>query len=279
MGQVVVITGLADGMGRETAKLLAAAGDTIAGFDMDEAGIASLEKELVGTSPTSGKTHHLVPLNIMDRPGILRFRDEVLARYGRVDTVLSNVGIGFFGPFEEVDLEAARRCLEINVIGAAAIFQAFLPAMRRQGKGKLIAMSSLVGQVPFPFESIYSASKFAVEGMVMSLRYEVAPFGINVALIEPAQVSTTFAAKIHKLPPEGSPYRERARRFIARDEELIKTAPTPLQAARRMVQVIHQDRPAFHNQVDFMSTFFLFLNRYLPVRMRDAILLNHMDIK
>ncbi|PKN69651.1 MAG: short-chain dehydrogenase [Deltaproteobacteria bacterium HGW-Deltaproteobacteria-12] len=279
MGQVVVITGLADGMGRETAKLLAAAGDTIAGFDMDEAGIVSLQKELMVTPPPSGKTHHLVALNIMDRPGILRFRDEVLAKYGRVDTVLSNVGIGFFGPFEEVDLEAARRCLEINVIGAAAIFQAFLPAMRRQGKGKLIAMSSLVGQVPFPFESIYSASKFAIEGMVMSLRYEVAPFGINVALIEPAQVSTTFAAKIHKLPPEGSPYRERARRFIARDDELIKTAPTPLQAAQRMVQVIHQDRPAFHNQVDFMSTFFLFLNRYLPVRMRDAILLNHMDIK
>lgn len=279
MGQVVVITGLADGMGREAAKLLAVAGDTIAGFDMDAAGIASLQTELDGLSPSSGKTHYLVPLNILDRPGILRFRDEVLAKYKRVDTVLSNVGIGFFGPFEEIDLEAARRCLEINVIGAAAIFQAFLPAMRRQGSGKLIAMSSLVGQVPFPFESIYSASKFAIEGMVMSLRYEVAPFGIRVALIEPAQVSTTFAAKIHTLPPEGSPYRERARRFIARDDELIKTAPTPLQAARRIVEVIHRDRPPFHNQVDFMSTFFLFLNRFLPVRLRDMILLNHMDIK
>jgi len=279
MGQVVVITGLADGMGRETAKLLAAAGDTIAGFDMDEAGIASLKTELDGLSPSPGKTHYLVPLNILDRPGILRFRDAVLEKYDRVDTVLSNVGIGFFGPFEEIDLEKALKCLEINVIGAAAIFQAFVPAMRRRGSGKLIAMSSLVGQVPFPFESIYAASKFAIEGMVMSFRYELAPFGIRVALIEPAQVSTTFAAKIHTLPPEGSPYRERARRFIARDDELIKTAPTPLQAARRIVEVIHQDRPAFHNQVDFKSTVFLFLNRFLPVGLRDRILLNHMDIR
>jgi NAD(P)-dependent dehydrogenase (short-subunit alcohol dehydrogenase family) len=275
VGQVVVITGCADGMGRHVATMLATAGHSVAGFDVDAEGIKSLEKEL---KKIDGK-HLLDVIDITDRAKIKIFRDQVLAQYGHVDTVLSNVGIGFFGPFEEVDLEAARRCLEINVIGAASIFQAFLPAMRRQGSGKLIAMSSLVGQVPFPFESIYSASKFAIEGMVMSLRYEVAPFGIRVALIEPAQVSTTFAAKIHKLPPEGSPYRERARRFIARDNELIKTAPTPLEAARKIVQIIHRDRPAFHNQVDFMSTFFLFLNRFLPVRLRDAILLNHMDIK
>ena len=279
MGQVVVITGLADGMGRDVARLLAQNGHTIAGFDVSAAGVASLEKELNEISGPAAKTHLLVPLDITDRPGILRFRDEVLAKYGRVDTVLSNVGIGFFSPFEEADLEAALKCMEINIIGTAAIFQAFLPAMRKQKGGKLIAMSSLVGQVPFPFEAIYSASKFAVEGMVMSFRYEVEPFGIRVALIQPAQVSTTFAAKIHKLPPESSPYRERARRFIARDDVLIKTAPTPLQAARKIASIINQDRPAFHNQIDFMSTVFLFLNRFLPLRLSDAILLNHMDIK
>ena len=279
MGQVVVITGLADGMGREAAKLLAAAGDTVAGFDVDAAGLASLQAELDGMSRPSGTAHYLVPLDITDRAGIARFRDEVLARYGRVDTVLSNVGIGFFGPFEELDLDAARRCLDINVIGAAAIFQAFLPQMRRQGRGKLIAMSSLVGQVPFPFESIYSASKFAVEGMVLSLRHEVAPFGIRVALIQPAQVRTKFATKSHQLPAAGSPYRERVGRFIARDEELIKSAPGPLQAARKMVQVIHQERPASRHQVDFMSTVFLWLNHFLPERWRDAILLRHMDIR
>ncbi|PKN32848.1 MAG: short-chain dehydrogenase [Deltaproteobacteria bacterium HGW-Deltaproteobacteria-19] len=279
MGQVVVITGLADGMGREVARMLAKAGDTVAGFDMSAEGIDTLQKELDEISGPAARRHYLIPLNITDRQGIHRFRDEVLAKYGRVDTVLSNVGIGFFGPFEEVDLEAALKCLEINVIGAAAIFQAFLPALRKQGGGKLIAMSSLVGQIPFPFESIYSASKFAIEGMVMSLRYEVEPFGIRVALIEPAQVSTTFAAKIHKLPPEGSPYLERARRFISRDNVLIKTAPTPIQAAEKIARILHEDRPAFHNQVDFMSTLFLFLNRILPVGVRDAILLNHMDIK
>jgi len=275
MSDVVVITGLADGMGREVAKMLAAAGDSVAGFDCDSGGCGTLAEELARI----GGDHLIKSIDIKDREGILAFRDEVLEKYGHVDTVLSNVGIGFFSPFEEVDLAKALECMEINVIGTAAIFQAFLPSMRERGKGKLIAMSSLVGRIPFPFESIYSASKFAVSGLVMSLRYEVEPFGIRVALIEPAQVSTTFAAKIHTLPPEGSPYRDRARRFIDRDNELIKTAPDPISAAEKIVKVLHSDKPALYNQVDTMSSVFLFLNKILPTRVRDSILINHMDIK
>ncbi len=275
MAQTVVITGLAQGMGREVARMLAQAGHTIAGFDVDAESIESLTQELAGL----GARCHLETLDITDRGGILRFKDTVLKKFARVDTVVSNVGIGFFGPFEEVDLERALKCLEINVIGAASIFQAFIPHMRKAGAGKLIAMSSLVGRIPFPFESIYTASKFAIQGLVESIQYELSPFGIQVAVIEPAQVSTTFAAKIHHLPPEGSPYRERAGRFIDRDNELIKTATTPEQAARRIVKVIQAQKPKFHNQVDFMSTFFLGLNRVLPKFLRDAILVNHMDIK
>ena len=273
--EAVVITGLAQGIGREVAKLLAGSKVPVAGFDVDEDGLASLEKEF----EQAGCDHLLATLDIADRPGILKFRDMVLEKFGRVDVVLSNVGIGFFGPFEEVDLEKALKCLELNVIGTAAIFQAFVPSMRENRGGKLIAMSSLVGQIPFPFESIYVASKFAVEGLVLSLRYEVEPFGIKVALIEPAQVSTSFAAKIHRLPPEGSPYRERAGRFIRRDEELIKTAPTPPQAAAAVVKVIKSKNPKLYSQIDLKSKVFLSLNRVLPQWMRDAILLRQMDIR
>ncbi len=273
--EAVVITGLAQGIGREVAKLLARSKVPVAGFDVDKEGIESLKREL----EEAGCDHVLTTLDIVDRPGILQFRDTVLERFGQVDVVVSNVGIGFFGPFEEVDLEKALKCMEINVIGTAAIFQAFLPSMRENRKGRLIAVSSLVGQIPFPFESIYSASKFAVEGLVLSLRYEVEPFGIRVALIEPAQVSTSFAAKIHKLPPEGSPYRERAGRFIRRDEELIKTAPTPPQAAAKIVRVIKSSKPKLFNQVDPKSRVFLALNKVLPGAIRDEILLRQMDIR
>ena len=275
MNQVVVITGLAQGMGRQVAEMLAKSGDCIAGFDMDREELDSLGKTLGGL----GAEYLLEPLDIRDREGIKGFRDRVLERFGRVDTVLSNIGIGFFGPFEEVDLDSAARCLDINVMGTAAVFQAFIPTLRERRKDRLIAMSSLVGQIPFPFESVYTATKFAIEGMVQAIRLEVKPFGIEVALIEPAQVSTTFASKIHTLPPEGSAYRERAARFIARDNELIKDATTPEAAARRIFKVLKARKLKVHNQVDFMSTFFLFLNRVLPGPVRDQILLNHMNIK
>jgi short-subunit dehydrogenase len=275
MGQVVVITGCADGMGRHVATMLAEQGHSVAGFDVDAAGIKSLDGEL----KKIGGQHLLDVIDITDRAKIKKFCDRVLSQYGHVDTVLSNVGIGFFSPFEEANLEKALKCLDINIIGAAAIFQAFIPSMRKRKSGKLIAMSSLVGRIPFPFESIYSASKFAVTGMVLSLKYEVAPFGIQVALIEPAQVSTSFAAKIHVLPPDGSVYRDRARRFIERDDELIKTAPTPVAAAEKIMKVILAKKPSLFNQIDFMSTFFLWLNQFLPRWLRDAILVNHMHIK
>ncbi|MFH1135843.1 MAG: SDR family oxidoreductase [Pseudomonadota bacterium] len=275
MGQVVVISGLAQGMGRETALILAGKGHSIAGFDMDEPSLAGLGEEL----KRLGGDHLLVPLDITDRAGIASFRDRVLEKFGRADVVLSNVGIGFFGPFEEVDLDKALKCLEINVIGAAALLRAFIPSMRQRGRGRLVCMSSLVGQVPFPFESIYSASKFALEGLVLSLRYEVAPFGIKTAIIQPAQVSTSFAAKIHFLPPEGSPYRERVRRFIDRDNELIKTAPNPRAAAEKIARILLSENPPVLSQVDFMSSVFLILNRFLPRSIRDAILLSHMNIK
>jgi short-subunit dehydrogenase len=271
----VVITGIAQGMGREVARLLAGSQVPLAGFDVDSGGIGALRAELENAECPN----LLTTLDITDRPGILRFRDAVLEKFKRVDVVLSNVGIGFFGPFEEVDLEKAAKCFEINVIGMAAIFQAFLPSMRAQRSGRLIAVSSLVGQIPFPFESIYAASKFAVEGLALSLRYEVEPFGIKVALIQPAQVSTAFAAKIHKRPPQSSPYFERVDRFIRRDEELITSAPTPAQAAAEIVKVIRTASPKLHNQIDAKSRLLLTLNRFLPQGLRDAILLRQMDIR
>jgi short-subunit dehydrogenase len=275
MTQRVVISGLADGMGRRTALLLASKGVWIAGFDVDEDGLKSLAAEL----DAHGVEHHLVPLDITDRDGVRAFRDAVLAKWGYVDTVMSNVGIPFFGPFEEVDLNAALRAFEINVIGAAALFQAFIPGMRERRQGKLVAVASLVGRIPFPFESIYSATKFAVEGLVQSLKFEVEPYGIKVALIEPAQVSTGFAQKSLKLPEPASPYYERAMRFIERDNELVRKATTPEAAAEKIAAVVLADKPRLFNQVDAMSSLFFFLNQHLPTRARDAILLSHMRIK
>jgi short-subunit dehydrogenase len=272
--QAVVITGLAHGIGREVARLLAKSKVPVAGFDVDADGIESLKKEL----EEAGCAHLLTTLDVTDRPGILKFRDAVLAKFGRVDAVVSNVGVDCFGPFEELDLDKALKWLEINVIGAAAIFQAFLPSMRENRSGKLVALSSMLGQLPFPFDSIYSASKYAIEGLAATLRIEVEPFGIKVALIQPAQVSTSFAAR--RVPPaEGSPYRERAIRFIERDKVLVRQGLAPTQVAATIVKVIRSRNPNFFNEIIFRDRAFMSLSRVLPYRVRDAILVRHMGIR
>lgn len=136
-----------------------------------------------------------------------------------------------------------------------------------------------MGRIPFPFESIYSSTEFAVEGMVQSLKFEVEPYGIQVALVEPAQVSTGLAQKALKLPEKESPYYEHAMRFIKRGNERVQRAPTPEQAARRIAAVVLAEKPKLFNQVHTMSSLFFFLNQHLPTRVRDAILLNHMGTR
>lgn len=275
MNRVVVISGLAQGMGREVAKILAGKGMSIAGFDMDAAGLESLRKEL----NSFGGVHYLTPLDITDRPAIFQFRDAVLKEYGHVDTVLSNVGVGFFGPFEEVDLEKARTNFDINVFGAAALLQAFIPSMRQNGGGKLVVMASMVGRMPFTFESIYSAAKYALEGLVLSMRLELEPFGIKVALIEPSQVSSAFAAKSHTRPPKDSPYYDRVVKFSAKNSEILKGALNPQQAARKIAAVVESGNPPLHTQLSFRDTFNLAIMSLLPPRITDPIFLKHMGIQ
>ena len=272
--QAVVITGLAQGIGREVARLLARSKVPVAGFDVDADGVESLKKEL----QQAGCDHLLTTLDITDRPGIVKFRDAVLEKFGRVDAVLSNVGVDCFGPFEELDLDKALKWLEVNVIGAAAIFQAFLPSMREARGGKLVAMSSMVGQLPFPFDSIYTASKYAIEGLAATLRIEVEPFGIKVALIEPAGVSSSFAAK-RKPPAEGSPYRERAIRFIERDKVLVRQGLAPGQAAAAIVKVINSKNPNLYNEITLKDRVVMSLSTVMPYKLRDAVLVRHMGIK
>ncbi len=204
------------------------------------------------------------------------------------DFVLIARNLGAYGvicfPRQRLDAAALKAfsarfgTLEINVIGVAAAFQAFLPSMRENRSGKLVALSSMLGQLPFPFDSVYSASKYAIEGLAATLRIEVEPFGIKVALIEPAQVSTSFAAK--RAPPEeASPYRERAIRFIERDRVLVRQGLAPAQVAATIVRVLNSNSPNFFNEITFKDRAFMSISRVLPYRIRDAVLIRHMDIR
>lgn len=175
----VLVTGAARGIGRATALRLADGGwDVFAGVRRAEDGEA-----LLAAQP--GRIT-AVTLDITDE-GQLTALDDALP--AELDAVVNNAGVVVGGPLEAVPLSELRRQLEVNVVGQAGVTQAVLPRLRRS-RGRLVFVSSVSGRVATPLFGPYNASKFALEGMVDALRMELAPWGIRVVLVEPAQTDT-----------------------------------------------------------------------------------------
>jgi NAD(P)-dependent dehydrogenase (short-subunit alcohol dehydrogenase family) len=175
----VLVTGAARGIGRATTLRLAASGwDVIAGIRRAEDGEALVEQ--------APQRITAVELDITDDERVTAVAESLPPD---LDAVVNNAGIVVGGPIEAVPLQELRRQLEVNVIGQASVTQAVLPRLRRS-RGRVVFVSSLSGRVATPMFGPYNASKFALEGMADALRMELAPWGIRVALVEPAQTDT-----------------------------------------------------------------------------------------
>jgi NAD(P)-dependent dehydrogenase (short-subunit alcohol dehydrogenase family) len=180
----VLVTGAARGIGRATTLRLAAAGWEVIAAVRREADGA----ELLQGSPRPSLT---VPLDVTD-PEQVAVLDQALP--GQLDALVNNAGIVVGGPIEAVPPSELRRQLEVNVVGQAAVTQAVLPRLR-SSRGRIVFVSSLSGRVATPLTGAYNASKFALEGMADAMRMELAPWGIRVVLVEPAQTDTDMWRK------------------------------------------------------------------------------------
>ena len=119
----------------------------------------------------------------------------IIETTGRLDVVVNNAGVSYSGPLEAYTLEQVQQQFETNVFGVLRVNRAVLPHMRRQGSGLLLQIGSIAGRLALPFQGLYAATKFALEALTQSYRYELAPFGIDAALIEPGTYPTPIAAK------------------------------------------------------------------------------------
>jgi NAD(P)-dependent dehydrogenase (short-subunit alcohol dehydrogenase family) len=197
----VVVTGASTGIGRETARRLAASGFRVFGTVRREEDAAGLRAE--GVEP--------VRLDVTDPASVAAARDAVLAALGEAPLagLVNNAGVPAAGPLEFLPLEELRHVLAVNVVGVMAVTQAFLPALRRSG-GRIVNMSSVSGRVAMPFVGAYAASKFALEALSDSLRRELLGSGVRVTLIEPGSVRTPIWDKVQapgKLERyDGTPY-------------------------------------------------------------------------
>lgn len=185
MSKVWFITGSAAGLGAGIAKAALAAGNDVIATDLDS---GRLQAAYAGDAARV----LTAPLDIRDALQAKATVDAALARFGRIDVLVNNAGYGQFGPFEEIEPEAIERQFATNVFGTFNVTRAVLPVMRRQRAGHIINMSSNGGFQGVAGASMYSASKFAVEGFSESLAQEVASFGIRLTLVEPGAFRTDF---------------------------------------------------------------------------------------
>ena len=180
--QVAIVTGASSGIGAAVARRLNAAGHIVYAVARRVELMASLAED--GIVP--------VRLDVTDDAALTALVARVIAEHGRIDVLVNNAGYGALGAIEDVALAEARRQFDVNLFGLARLTQLVLPHMRANRSGRIINMSSMGGKVHVPLGGWYHATKFAVEGFSDALRLEVAPFGIQVIVIEPGAINTEW---------------------------------------------------------------------------------------
>ena len=187
MPKTVLITGASSGFGRDTAETLFRAGHTVYA---SMRGAQGKNREAAEALQKLGiKT---VELDVGDDASVKAGVKNVLAEAGRIDVLINNAGIGSAGVTEAFSAEQAEVVFDTNVIGLLRVTRAVLPSMRQKRDGLIINIGSILGRVTFPFLGIYGASKFAVEALIDSLRYEVSQLGVEVVEVQPSAYPTNF---------------------------------------------------------------------------------------
>jgi len=198
-----LITGVGSGFGRHLTDQLLKRGDRVVGTVRSMAKVA----DLIERFPDAFRGE---VLDVTDTPAIREVVERSFGQVGRIDVVISNAGYGLFGAAEELSDEQIDHMIATNLVGSIQLIRAVLPHLRAQGGGRIIQISSYGGQVAFPGNSMYHATKWGIEGFVESVAQEVASFGIGMTIVEPGGARTEFrygSAQVAKLLPvyDGTP--------------------------------------------------------------------------
>ncbi len=185
MSKTILITGASTGFGRDTAETLSGAGFKVFASMRDP-----INKNRAHADALQVKGIEVVELDVTNTKSVERAVATVLAKAGRIDVLINNAGVFSAGVSEAFTYEQVSALFNVNVIGLHRVTRTVLPTFRSQQDGLIINIGSVLGRVTFPFFGIYGASKFAVEAMSDSLRYEVSQFGIDVVLVQPSAYPT-----------------------------------------------------------------------------------------
>jgi NAD(P)-dependent dehydrogenase (short-subunit alcohol dehydrogenase family) len=216
--RVALVTGASAGIGKACAERLATAGWTVTGASRRGTG---------GTGWTG------LVMDVDEDASVQAGVAGIVEREGRVDALVAAAGWGIAGAAEDTSIAEAKAQFETNFWGCVRVVQAVLPHMRTQQRGRIVLISSIGGVIGIPFQAYYSASKFALEGFAEALAYEVAPFGVQVTLVQPGNIATDFTARrqFAEASQEGSVYAAALRRAVgAMERDEANGAPAVLVA-------------------------------------------------
>lgn len=211
----VLITGASKGIGRATAIEFSRRGYRVVATARDPRSLADLDVD------------RRLPLDVTDPESVA----AAVAAAGEVDVLVSNAGVIFYAAVEAIPLDRFIELFELNTVGSLRVAQAVLPAMRARGEGRLLFMSSVVGRIVLPPGAAYQASKWALEALVEALAIEVAPFGLQAALLEPGAVSSGALDDVTRYALPDDPYHTLGR-AADHDEDTRARMITPEEVAR-----------------------------------------------
>ncbi|MDR5836801.1 oxidoreductase [Caballeronia sp. LZ034LL] len=232
------ITGCSTGFGRDlAAKTLALGYPTVV--------TARNPKTLEAFTEQYGDLALVLQLDVTQPEQVQAAVKAATDKFGRIDVLVNNAGIGYFGSFEESDLNEVRKMVDINVWGLVDMTRAVLPQMRKQKHGTIVNVSSIGGIIAFPGVSFYHATKFAVEGMSESMSHELAPLGIKVLIVEPGPFRTDWAGRsANEAPRTIADYAGTAQ---ARTDTMRgysgKQPGDPVRAAEAIIQAVESKDP------------------------------------
>lgn len=269
--KVIIVTGASSGMGKDGALRLIGEGHIVYGA----ARRVNRMQELVDAGG------HSLALDMTDPDSIKRAVERVVSEQGRVDVLWNNAGYSVAGAVEDVSHDEARRQFEVNLFGAAEITKAVLPHMRGQRRGTIINTSSVGGKIFTPLGAWYHASKHALEGWSDCLRLELAPFGIDVVVLQPGGIKTEFGAAMYKPlvgRSEGGAY-EAFSKHVAEVYE-HQYAPSNTNMSRPsvisdvVVQIVRSNKPRTRYAAGYMAQTVLWLRRFLSDRVFERLIMS-----
>jgi NAD(P)-dependent dehydrogenase (short-subunit alcohol dehydrogenase family) len=261
--KTVLITGASSGIGKAIGEFLQQQGCNVIGTSRNPEKAAS--------------PFPLIRLDVRDGESIKAAVAETVSRFGQIDVLVNNAGVGIIGPLEELPIDEIRNQFETNLYGPIRMMQAVLPHMRTQKSGLIVNITSIAGYMGLPFRAAYSASKGALGLVTESIAMEARAFGVDVCSIAPGEFATNIAAsRFHAPRSESSAYATTYGKTLDLINAQVDVGEDPLLMAKTVWLIMNsKNRKINYKAGPLLSRFSIVLKRILPDRVYEKMLMRH----